>query len=101
MRLFRTSLSLCIAVTVVAACASFSNHNQDRNDFDTDRDGYLSPEEYSASKLSEVLKFEELDKDGDGLLSEAELGFGGVKGDSKQRGKRGNGGRTGERRSET
>ena len=96
MRKLRTSLGLCVAATIVAACASPPDHNRHRNSFDTDGDGYLTQEEYSASELSRVLKFEELDKDEDGLLSEAELRIDGTKGGPGSRGK---GGLKGERRS--
>jgi hypothetical protein len=91
MTTIKTVVALWIAVAVLAACASSPDHGQAPDSFDTDGDGYLTPEEYSASRLSEVLKFEELDTDADGLLSDAELAFGGVGGASQKLGKRGEG----------
>ena len=91
MRLLNTSLGLCVAAMVFSSCASSPDHKRHRNSFDTDSDGYLTPEEYSASELSRVLKFEELDRDENGLLSEAELRFDGAMGGRK-------GGRRGENR---
>ncbi len=67
--------AICLFSSVLIACASSPGGDQNTSKFDVDDDGFLTPEEYSASKLSKVLSFEELDVDADGLLSAAELGF--------------------------
>jgi len=67
------ALALFTTAAVIAACASSENVGTSKNRYDTDGDGYLTPEEYSTSKISAILKFEDLDADGDGLLSESEL----------------------------
>jgi hypothetical protein len=60
----------------LAGCASSKPEPREHaNRFDLDGDGYLTREEYSASALSNVMEFDALDADGDGLLSWRELEF--------------------------
>jgi hypothetical protein len=69
----KTLVSIWTTCTVLLGCASSASHDQYENRYDTNGDGYLTPEEYSASEVSKLLRFEELDTDRDGLLSESEL----------------------------
>ena len=70
---------LAVTTTVLftlAGCASSKPEPRaHENRFDLDGDGYLTRDEYSASALSGVLEFDELDANGDGLLSRRELEF--------------------------
>ena len=62
------------AFFTLAGCASSKPEPRTHeNRFDLDGDGYLTPDEYAASALSDVLEFDALDVDGDGLLSPREL----------------------------
>ncbi|MCH9693591.1 MAG: hypothetical protein K0U72_03700 [Gammaproteobacteria bacterium] len=69
-------LTIAIIVLSVTACASpKSTRDEHTNQFDTDGDGSLSREEYSASALSATVRFDALDTNGDELLSASELEF--------------------------
>jgi hypothetical protein len=99
MKKIRTGISVWMSIVLLVACASSSDRDQSGNRFDIDGDGYLTPEEYSASEISKILKFEEVDTDGDGLLSESELSLripGGTRKRSGQREgeRRGRGGKS-------
>jgi hypothetical protein len=75
--MIRSTIAVLISLSigVSSGCVTKSPDHNRSGRFDLDQDGYLTPEEYSASKLSEVLAFEELDTDADGLLSTEELGL--------------------------
>lgn len=60
-----------LAFTVLAAPAMAQRG--DRPKLDTDGDGYISPEEFSQSKLAERVEFSAIDTDGDELLSAEEI----------------------------
>ncbi len=93
MSLVRTALVIVCSVLTISGCASSKPDRGEKiNQFDSDGDGFLSREEYSASSLSEVVEFESLDADGDDLLSRAELDFQMGRG-SRERGPRGQKGR--------
>lgn len=78
-----------LLLLMVTGCASSKPEQQAKgNPFDTDGDGYLTREEYAASALSDVVAFEALDANSDGLLSEQELEFRSARG-SRDRGPRG------------
>lgn len=85
-----------VACFTLAGCASSKPEPREQaNRFDLDGDGYLAREEYSASALSDVMEFDALDADGDGLLSPRELEFRagpGSGGRGSHRGKRPGGG---------
>ena len=94
-----TTLALAAGIAaffLIAGCASKRpDPREHTNKFDLDGDGFLTPEEYSASALSDVMPFEDLDIDGDGLLSPRELDFragGGPGGRGGRGGKRPGGG---------
>ncbi len=81
--------TFAIIVSVATGCASSKPDSHEKvNQFDSDGDGYLTPEEYSASALSDVVEFDSLDADGDGLLSQEELEIRVGQG-SRERGPRG------------
>lgn len=91
----RILVLVAAACFTLAGCASSKpgpgpgpGPREQANHFDLDGDGYLTREEYSASALSDVLEFDSLDTDGDGLLSWRELEFG-AGGGSRRRGPRG------------
>ena len=95
----KSSIAVAIALTLLvsAGCASSKpDRHQNVNQFDTDGDGYLTPDEYAESALSDVVAFESLDADGDELLSLAELELRVGRGDiARGSGSRGNkGGRS-------
>ncbi|MGB5353011.1 MAG: hypothetical protein WBM54_12295 [Woeseia sp.] len=60
-------------ITLAGCASSKPDPRKQELQFDLDGDGYLTREEYSASALSDVLEFEALDTDRDGLLSRREL----------------------------
>ena len=65
-----------VAAFALAGCASPKPEPREQaNQFDLDGDCYLTKEEYSASALSDVMDFDALDANGDGLLSQRELEF--------------------------
>ena len=94
------AMAACIfAVVGLQGCASSRPAPREQaNRFDVDGDGFLSPDEYSASALSGVVSFDELDTDGDGRLSRRELEFRMGRG-SRGQGPRGGQGRGGGDRS--
>jgi hypothetical protein len=64
-----------LSIGVSSGCATKTPDHKGFSRFDLNNDGYLTPEEYSASELSKALAFAELDTDEDGLLSNDELSF--------------------------
>lgn len=76
----------------LAGCASPKpDPRKQAMQFDLDGDGYLTREEYRATAISQVLEFEALDTDRDGLLSRRELELqtgGGSRGRGPRGGKR-------------
>ena len=77
-----------VMFTLTGCASSKPEPRVQENRFDLDGDGYLTRDEYSASALSDVLDFDALDSDGDGLLSPRELEFRAGSG-SRGRGSRG------------
>lgn len=64
------------AFFTLAGCASKKPEPRPQlNQYDLDGDGFLTRDEYPASALSNVMEFDDLDADGDGLLSWRELEF--------------------------
>ena len=91
------ALPILLLVHLLAGCASSEEaRTVPTKNLDIDGDGFVTREEYALSDLSAFLKFEELDADRDGLLSERELEF--RYSERGQRGERGEGKRGGQRR---
>ena len=71
MRAKSITAGMILATLVFAAPAMAEG--RDRPKLDTDGDGYVTPEEFSQSRLSERVDFSAIDADGDNLLSMDEL----------------------------
>ena len=62
------------ALTLTAlAVPAMAERGDSRQQLDTDGDGYVTPEEFSQSELSERVEFSTLDTDNDNLLSRDEV----------------------------
>ncbi len=74
MKTFRMAVLVYVALLCTAGCATHPNERPESSmQFDTDGDGFLSLEEYSATKISQLVSFDSIDANSDGLLSSQEL----------------------------
>ncbi len=65
--------AIAALVMIAMTAPALAERGGDRQELDTDGDGYVSREEFAASRLSKRAKFSAIDTDGDDRLSKAEL----------------------------
>ncbi len=70
----RTTGTVLVALAVAAAAPAMAEKKGGKwPQLDLDGDGYISPEEFAGSRLSEFAEFSAIDTDDDNLLSKEEL----------------------------
>lgn len=68
-----TAGAIFAPIILFLAAPAMAERGGDRPKLDLDGDGYITPEEFSQSRLSERVEFSAIDADGDNLLSVDEL----------------------------